>query len=332
MAHRVTLIEGDGIGPEIIAATVEIIDALNLNIVWDKQLAGAQAIREFGTAVPEHTLNSIRHNRVALKGPTTTPIGEGHKSANVILRQKLDLFASVRPVRSILGVPTRYEDVDLVIFRENTEGLYGGHELEIAPGCVISLKVSTEKACLRIAQEAFSYAEKMGRKKVSVAHKANILKKGDGLMLQCTQSVAKNFPQIAYEEVIIDALCMRLVSNPDQFDVLLMENLYGDIISDLCAGLVGGLGLVPGANLGQGVGVFEAVHGSAPDIAGKGIANPTAMIQSAIMMLKFLNLGKGAKALKKSLLNVFAQEKVRTPDLGGRASTQEFTNAIIAAL
>jgi len=330
MPHVVTLIAGDGIGEEITRACVQVIEAVGIKIDWDVQSAGLKAINSLGSALPEATIESIRRNKVALKGPTTTPVGTGHKSANVLIRQSLDLYACVRPVKSIPGVKTHYENVDIVIVRENTEGLYSGQEVEITPGTVVSLKVVTQKASENIAKAAFELARKLGRKQVTVVHKANILKKGDGLFLSTALQVAKVYPNIEVNDVIIDALCMKLVTNPSSFDVLLLENLYGDIVSDLCAGLVGGLGVVPGANLGDQIAVFEAIHGSAPDIAGKNVANPTAMLKSAVMMLDFLGEKKAALKITNAIDQVLKKSKVRTADLGGKATTAEFTNEIIA--
>jgi isocitrate dehydrogenase (NAD+) len=332
MAHQITLIPGDGIGPEVADATCEMIAATGVEIQWDRQLAGICAVDAGGKPLPDATIASLQRTAVALKGPTTTPVGTGHTSVNVGMRRALDLYASVRPVRSIKGVTTRFDKVDLVIFRENTEGLYAGLEQTITPGVVISMKVVTEKATRRIAEAAFEFAKKNQRKKVTVVHKANILKLGDGMFIKICAEVAKNYPSIAYEEVIVDALCMRMVSDPQKFDILLMENLYGDIISDLCAGLVGGLGVVGGANLGAKCAIFEAVHGSAPDIAGKGIANPTALVKSAVMMLEHLGEQKAADKLNLGLDQVLEEAQVKTGDLGGKATTAEFTQAVIKAI
>ena len=285
-----------------------------------------------GSNLPRETIESVLRSGVALKGPTGTPIGTGPASANVGLRKSLDLYASLRPVKSVPSVETRYRGVDLVVVRENTEDLYAGLEHIVVPGVVESLKIITDKASTRIAKFAFEYARKMKRKKVSAVHKANIMKLSDGLFLDCCRRVARDYPDVAYEEVIVDNLCMQLVKNPEKFDVLVMENLYGDIVSDLCAGLVGGLGLVPGANLGERTAVFEAVHGTAPDIAGKGLANPTALLMSAVMMLHWMELTEQATRVEKALHSVFAGRKVRTGDLGGSATTREFTDAVISAL
>jgi isocitrate dehydrogenase (NAD+) len=332
MARQITLIPGDGIGPEVAQATIDMVAATGLAIDWDTQQAGVVAVEACGKALPDATLASIERTGLALKGPTTTPIGTGHVSANVGMRRALSLYASVRPVRSLPGIKTRYENVDLVIFRENTEGLYAGLEQTITPGVVVSMKVVTEAATRRIATAAFEFAQKNGRKKVTIVHKANILKLGDGLFLKICKEVGQGYPGIQTEECIVDALCMRMVSNPCQFDVLLMENLYGDIISDLCAGLVGGLGVVGGANLGSRCAIFEAVHGAAPDIAGKGIANPTALTKSAVMMLEHMGELKAAEKLNKGLDQVLAKGEVRTGDLGGKATTRQFTEAVIAAI
>src|SRR5215203_3042947 len=278
--HTVTLIPGDGIGPEIIAATVRIIEASGVDIVWETQIIGAYALEKFGTTIPDATIESIKRNKVALKGPLTTPVGKGFTSVNVGLRKALDLYANVRPIRALPNIPSRNPELDLVIVRENTEDLYAGLEHIVVPGVVESIKIITEKASTRIARYAFEYAKANGRKKVTAVHKANIMKLSDGLFLECFYNVAKDHPDIEADDKIIDNCCMQLVMRPEQFDVLVMENLYGDIVSDLCAGLIGGLGLAPGANIGEQGAVFEAVHGSAPDIAGQGIANPTAILMS----------------------------------------------------
>ena len=332
MVHRITLIPGDGIGPEVAEATQVVLKEAGVKIRWDIQHAGLGAFEQVGESVPQKTIDSIQDNGVAIKGPTTTPVGRGHRSANVQLRLALKLFACIRPIRSVPGIQTRYDNVDLVLFRENTEGLYVGHEIEPMEGCVVSMKVSTRRACSRITRSAFEYAEKFDRKKITLAHKANILKQGDGLFLDCASEIAKEHPKIKYEDAIIDAMCMRLVMNPEQFDMILSENLYGDIISDLCAGLVGGLGLAPGINLGTKAAVFEAVHGSAPDIAGKGLANPTALLKSAVLMLEHIDEQGAADRISNAISKVYASTPVRTGDLGGVATTKEFTNAVIAAL
>src|SRR5687768_13438780 len=332
MKHTITLIPGDGIGPEIIAATVRILEATGVDIAWETHILGAQAHEKFGTTLPESTIESIKKNKVALKGPQMTPVGKGFTSVNVGLRKALDLYANVRPVKNLPNIPSRYTDVDLVIVRENTEGLYSGLEHTVVPGVVESLKIITEKASTRICRYAFEYARSNGRKKVTCVHKANIMKLSDGLFLECFEKVAKDYPEIEADNKIVDNCCMQLVIKPEQFDVLVLENLYGDIVSDLCAGLIGGLGLAPGANIGEQGAVFEAVHGSAPDIAGQGIANPTAILMSAIIMLKHLGEMDAAGRIEKAMLDVFAEGKVLTRDLGGTAKTNEFATAIVEKL
>jgi isocitrate dehydrogenase (NAD+) len=330
--RKVSLIPGDGIGPEVMLATVRVLEALGAPLDFEHCDAGSEVISKYGTNLPRETLDSVLRNGVALKGPTGTQVGAGLPSANVALRKGLDLYAALRPVRSVPNVKTRYEDVDLVVVRENTESLYTGLEHIVVPGVVESLKIISEKASSRIARFAFDYARKNGRKKVTAVHKANIMKLSDGLFLDCCRRVAREFPEVTYEEVIVDNMCMQLVRNPERYDVLLMENLYGDIISDLCAGLVGGLGVVPGGNIGERIAVFEAVHGTAPDIAGKNLANPTALMMSAVMMLNWLGLLEASRRFDKALLRVYAEGKVRTGDLGGSATTKEFTDAVIAGL
>jgi isocitrate dehydrogenase (NAD+) len=325
--YRVTLIEGDGIGPEICAEMKKVVAAAGVSIRFDEAYAGQKAVEKFNDTLPDQTLALIKKNRVAIKGPLTTPIAKGFGSINVLLRKKLELYANVRPVRSFPGV-SPYSDVDLVIMRENTEDLYSGIEHEIAPGVVESIKVITREASTRIAQYAFDYSRRHKRKKVTSIHKANIMKLSDGLFLQCAQQVAKRFPGIAYAEMIVDNACMQLVTKPSQFDVLLLENLYGDIVSDLCAGLVGGLGLVPGGNIGKKYAVFESVHGSAPDIAGKGIANPVAIILTLAMMLEHLGETKASRAVQAAVRKVLQGKRVRTPDLGGRNTTEQMGAAI----
>ena len=332
MKHTITLIPGDGIGPEIIAATVRIIEATGVEIEWETHILGAQAQEKFGTTLPESTIESIKRNKVALKGPQMTPIGKGFTSVNVGLRKALDLYANVRPIKALPNIPCRYPDLDLVVMRENTEDLYAGLEHVVVPGVVESLKIITEKASTRIAQYGFEYAKANGRKKVTAVHKANIMKLSDGLFLECFYNVAKNFPDIESDDKIIDNCCMQLVMRPEQFDVLVMENLYGDIVSDLCAGLIGGLGLAPGANIGEQGAVFEAVHGSAPDIAGQGIANPTAILMSGIIMLRHIGEPDAADRVEKAMLEVFADGKTLTRDLGGTAKTNEFARAIVEKL
>ena len=332
MRHAVTLIAGDGIGPEVTAAAVRVVDATGVAIDWQAAEMGAEAAARHGTPLPEATLESVRRNGVALKGPTTTPVASGHASANVALRKALDLYANLRPVRSQPGVKTRYEGVDLVVVRENTEDLYSGIEHVVVPGVVETLKIITERASSRIAEFAFAHAEREGRRRVTAVHKANIMKLSDGLFLDCCRRAAGKHPGIGYDEVIVDACCMQLVRDPGRFDVLLLENLYGDIVSDLCAGLVGGLGVVPGANLGDRCAVFEAVHGSAPDIAGKGIANPTACLRSSTLMLRHLGEPEAAGRIDRAIDRVLGAEGVRTPDLGGTATTTQYADALIAAL
>ncbi len=331
MTHRITLIPGDGIGPEVSAAVLRIIDAAGVSIEWEKFIVGGHAQDLSGSSLPDEVIDSVRRNRIALKGPVATPIGSGFESVNVRLRKILDLYANLRPVRNLPGVESRFGDVDLIIVRENTEGLYSGLEHEVVPGVVESLKIVTERASTRIATFAFEFAKKFGRKKVTAVHKANIMKKSDGLFLQCFRKVAVNYPTIEHDEKIVDNTCMQLVMNPYQFDVLLMENLYGDIVSDLAAGLVGGLGVVPSGNLGEKAALFEAVHGTAPDIAGKNMANPTALLLSAIMMLRHIAETAAADRIETALNSVLRKREKVTRDLGGTASTNEFTGAIIDA-
>src|SRR6476661_8168153 len=331
--RTITLLPGDGIGPEVTSATVRVLEAAGAKFDWDNHLAGAEAVALGGKPLPDAVLDSIRRTKVALKGPVTTPVGKGFKSVNVQLRQELELYAAVRPVRSMPNVKTRYENVDMVIVRENTEGLYSGIENEVVPGVVTSLKVASEAACTRIARYAFRYATKRHRKKITVFHKANIMKMSDGLFLACARRIWEDeYPNIEYEELIIDAGCMKLVQDPSKFDVLLMENLYGDLVSDLCAGLVGGLGVVPGSNIGDDAAVFEAVHGSAPDLAGKGVANPLALIMSGAMMLNHIHEEALASKIKTAYDAVLAEGQTLTRDLGGSANTNEFADAIIAKM
>ena len=332
MKHIITLIPGDGIGPEVSSAVVRIIEASGVDVQWETHYAGAQALEKFGDTLPGELLESILRNKVALKGPITTPVGKGFTSVNVGLRKTLDLYANLRPVRALPNVPSRYPELDLVVVRENTEDLYSGIEHVVVPGVVESIKIITEKASTRIARFAFDYARREGRKKVTAIHKANIMKLSDGLFLDCFRNVAKDYPEIEADDKIVDNACMQLVMRPEQFDIMLLENLYGDIVSDLCAGLIGGLGLVPGANIGERGAVFEAVHGSAPDIAGQGIANPTALLQSGILMLRHLGERDAAQKIESSMLKVFADGKVRTRDIGGEAHTDEFASAIIAGM
>jgi isocitrate dehydrogenase (NAD+) len=332
MATRVTLIPGDGIGPEITDAAARVIDASGADIDWEIQEAGMKVFARDNKAVPDALLESIRRNKIAFKGPLTTFVGKGFSSANVTLRKELDLYANLRPVRNLAGIASRYENVDLVIVRENTEDLYAGIEHVVVPGVTASIKIITSLASERIARFAFDYARKRNRRKVTAVHKANIMKLTDGLFLESARKVAAEYPDIEFEDQIVDALCMKLVMDPHRFDVLLLSNLYGDIVSDLAAGLVGGLGVVPGANYGDEYAVFEAVHGSAPDIAGKGIANPLAILFSGIMMLRWIGRDDIADRIKYAAFAVLQEGKVRTPDLGGSASTEQFADAIISAL
>src|SRR5256885_13782479 len=329
MAHRITLIPGDGIGPEITSAVTRIIKAAGVQIEWEEHLAGQAALDKYGKTLPDELLESIKQNKVGLKGPITTPVGKGFTSVNVGLRKALDLYANLRPIRALPNIPCRNPDLNLVVGRENTESLYSGLEHEIIPGVVESLKIITEKASTRIARFAFAYARSEKRKKITCTHKANIMKMSDGLFLKCFRNVAKEYPDIESDDKIIDNASMQLVMRPEQFDVLLCENLYGDIVSDLCAGLIGGLGLVPGANIGEKGAVFEAVHGSAPDIAGKGVANPTALLQSAILMLHHIEEREAADKIEKAMLKVFEEGEVRTRDIGGTPTTHEIAGAII---
>lgn len=329
MKHTITLIPGDGIGPEIVAATVRVIKATGVDIEWESQIAGAHAQEKLGSTLPAALIESIKKNRVALKGPLTTPIGKGFTSVNVGLRKELDLYANVRPVKALPNVECRNPELDLVVVRENTEDLYSGLEHIVIPGVVESIKIITEKASTRIARYAFEFARDNNRKKVTAMHKANIMKLSDGLFLDCFYNMAKEFPDIEADDKIIDNACMQLVMRPEQFDVMVLENLYGDIVSDLCAGLIGGLGLAPGANIGEAGAVFEAVHGSAPDIAGQGIANPTAIMMSSLTMLRHIGERDVADRFENALMEVFKDGKIRTRDLGGTASTADFANAII---
>ncbi|MFN2415824.1 MAG: isocitrate dehydrogenase (NAD(+)) [Pyrinomonadaceae bacterium] len=332
MAHTITLIPGDGIGPEVSAAVVRVIEATGVEIKWETHYAGAQALEKFGSTLPDDLLESIKRNKVALKGPITTPVGKGFTSVNVGLRKTLDLYANVRPVRALPNVPCRYPELDLVVVRENTEDLYSGIEHVVVPGVVESIKIITEKASTRIARYAFEFARREGRRKVTAVHKANIMKLSDGLFLDCFRKVAEEYPEVEADDKIVDNACMQLVMRPEQFDIMLLENLYGDIVSDLCAGLIGGLGLVPGANIGELGAVFEAVHGSAPDIAGQGIANPTALLQSGILMLRHLGEREAADRVERAMLQVYTDGQVRTRDVGGTAHTDEFATAVIRAM
>jgi isocitrate dehydrogenase (NAD+) len=326
--HVVTLLPGDGIGPEVVEASVAVLEATGVALEWQRCSIGAGAVAEHGSTLPDVVLESVRRNGVALKGPTTTPVAGGHVSVNVGLRRALDLYANLRPIRNIPGVNSRYEGVDLFVVRENTEDLYAGIEHVIVPGVVESLKVITADASTRIARFAFAFARRRGRKRISAIHKANIMKLSDGLFLECCRNVAREYPEIVYDEVIVDSACMQLVMEPTRFDILLAENLYGDILSDLCAGLVGGLGFAPGANFGDGAAIFETVHGSAPDIAGKGIANPIASMLSGVMMLRHLGETHAADRLRQAIMNHLAKGGVRTPDMGGTATTAEVSDAV----
>jgi isocitrate dehydrogenase (NAD+) len=335
--HHIVMIPGDGIGPEVMSATCRVLAAFKAPLTWEEHLAGQTALDATGEVLPATTLDAIERHGVALKGPCTTPVGEGFASVNVQLRKRLNLYAAVRPVRSLSGVTTRFDNVDLIIIRENTEGLYSGVENQITEDAVMSMKVATESACMRIARWGFRFATQRRRKKITVFHKANIMKMSDGLFLKCARRVHQHdYPNIEYQELIIDAGCMKLVQDPSQFDVLLLENLYGDVVSDLCAGLVGGLGVVPGANIGDHGAVFEAVHGSAPDIAGKGIANPVALLMSAVMMLNYLADEREDPRCKtiadkmKSAYNQALADNVKTRDLGGNLNTEQFADALIA--
>jgi isocitrate dehydrogenase (NAD+) len=330
MAYKVTLIPGDGIGPEVTNAAVRIVDASGVKIEWEPFSAGAEAFAKYGEYIPKELTQSIERTGLGLKGPVTTPIGGGFSSVNVALRRQFELFANFRPIRNLPSLPTRYPSVDLAICRENTEGLYSGIEHEVVPGVVESLKIVTEKASTRIARFAFEYARREKRKKIHAIHKANIMKLSDGLFLRCCREVAKEYPEITYGEHIIDSTCMQLVMNPYQYDVLVMENLYGDIISDLCAAFVGGLGLVPGANIGLKCAIFEAVHGSAPDIAGKDLANPTAVLQSAVLMLRHIGEVEAADRIYTALEKTYKEKVHLTRDVGGTAGTSEFADTVIA--
>jgi isocitrate dehydrogenase (NAD+) len=332
MAHTITLIPGDGIGPEVTRAVVRIIGAAGVRIDWDVQDAGQTAVDRHGDPLPASLLDSVRRNKVALKGPVTTPVGRGFTSVNVGLRKTLDLFANLRPVFNMPGVPARFGNLDLILVRENTEDLYSGLEQEIVPGVMVSMKVITRVASMRIARFAFEYARRNGRHRVTGVHKANIMKMGDGLFISCAKEVAREYPEITYDERIVDAACMHLVLRPESFDVLLMPNLYGDIVSDLCAGLVGGLGMVGSANLGTEMALFEAVHGTAPDIAGQDLANPTALLLSALMMLQHIGEDEAAGRIRHALTTAIAEPATRTRDLGGTATTTSFADAICAVL
>lgn len=328
----ITLIPGDGIGPEVTEATVRVLAAAGANFEWDRQVAGIEAMEKHGVPLPEELLDSIRRTKVALKGPVTTPVGKGFRSVNVQLRQALTLYANVRPARTLPGVRSRYDNVDLLIFRENTEGLYKGIEHTVIPGVVESIRIITAEASERIARFAFEWAGREGRKRLTAVHKANIMKLSDGLFLESFRKVSADYPDLEADDRIIDALCMHLVKAPEQFDVLVLPNLYGDIVSDLCAGLVGGLGVTPGANIGLESAVFEAVHGSAPDIAGQNMANPLALIRSAVMMLRHLERPELVDRVRGGLWDTIVNKKVVTRDLGGTASTTEFTDEVVRSI
>ena len=332
MSHQVVSIPGDGIGTEVTAAARRVLDASGVTIDWETREAGGDVIGRYGTPLPQDTVGAVKRAGVALKGPITTPIGSGFRSVNVQLRQDLDLYANFRPARSLPGVPSRFENVDLIVIRENTEGLYSGLEHIVVPGVVESLRIVTETGSERIIRFAFRIARELGRKKVTAVHKANILKLSDGLFLSVARRVAREFGEIEYEETIVDATAMRLVQDPSRFDVLVMENLFGDILSDLTSGLIGGLGIAPSANLGEKTAMFEAVHGSAPDIAGQGVANPTALILAGAMMLRHLGEDEAADRVESAVRDTISGGKTMTRDLGGSASTDEYTGALIAAL
>jgi isocitrate dehydrogenase (NAD+) len=332
MAHKITLIPGDGIGPEVTQATVRILEATGIKFEWEQFAAGAEAFEKYHEYIPKELTESIERTRVGLKGPVTTPIGGGFASINVQLRKQFELYANFRPIKNLPHIPTRYPGVDLIIVRENTESLYSGIEHEVVPGVVESLKIITEKASTRIAKFAFEYARKSKRKKIHAIHKANIMKLSDGLFLRCSRNVSKDYPEITYGEHIVDNTCMQLVMNPYQYDILVMENLYGDIISDLCSAFVGGLGFVPGANFGDQCAIFEAVHGSAPDIAGKDIANPTAVLRSALLMLDHLGEHEASARITTALEEVYRTKEKLTRDVGGSSGTSKFADSVIEAM
>ncbi|WP_353092610.1 isocitrate/isopropylmalate dehydrogenase family protein [Tissierella praeacuta] len=329
MGHNITLIHGDGIGPEVISSAIKVIEATGIDINWDIVEAGENAIKSHGIPLPDYVINSIENNKVALKGPVTTPVGKGFRSINVGLRQGLNLFANIRPIKSYEGVDSLHKDVDFIIVRENTEDLYAGIEHRIGEDAAESIKIITRKASERICRYAFELAKKEGRKKVTLAHKANIMKLSDGLFLECGRKISEEYKDIEFEDIIIDAMCMKLVQFPQDYDIIVAPNLYGDILSDLSAGLIGGLGLAPGANIGEEIAVFEPVHGSAPDIAGKNIANPTSAILSGIMMIKHIGELETANKIEKALIDTLKDENCRTIDLGGSLGTKEFTEEII---
>lgn len=330
--YNLTLIPGDGIGPEVVSAAQRLINAAGVDINWDVLEAGGGCIEKYGTPLPQGVIDSIRRNGVALKGPVATPAGEGFRSVNVALRKELDLFSNLRPVKTYKGIKSKYENIDLVIVRENTEDLYAGVEHMVGEEAAESIKIFTKKGCERIIRFAFEYAEREGRKKVTAVHKANIMKCTDGMFLGMARRIASEYQGIQFEEMIIDAMCMRLVQAPENYDLLVLPNLYGDIVSDLCAGLVGGLGVVPGANIGERLAVFEPVHGSAPDIAGKNLANPTAMMLSGVHMLRYLGENDAADRIEKAVIKVIGEGRTVTRDLGGTAGTLEYTEQVITAL
>jgi isocitrate dehydrogenase (NAD+) len=332
MAYTITLIPGDGIGPEVTRAAQEIVAHVGVKVEWERYDAGAEVEERTGSACPDELIQSIQRNRVALKGPVTTPISRGFKSVNVTLRRALDLYACVRPVRTIPGVPSRYEGIDLVIVRENTEGIYSGIEHMVVPGVAESLKIVTEKACQRISEFAFRHARALKRKRVTVVHKANLLRLTDGMFLDVARRAALRFPEFEVQEMIVDACAMQLVRDPARFDVLVMDNLYGDILAELAAGLVGGTGVVPGANIGDECAVFEAVHGSAPDLAGRGVANPTALILSASLMLHAIGEREAARRIERAVERVYAETQVRTAEHGGTSSTMHFAETVMTML
>src|SRR5579871_4198910 len=332
MIHKITLLPGDGIGPEVANAATQIVEATGVSVEWEIFAAPLKDGKRVGEFPREQAVESVRRNHVALKGPMATAVAQGPPSINVALRKELDLYANLRPVRNVAGVSSRWTGVDLVIVRENTEDLYAGLEHEVVPGVVESLKIITERASTRIARFAFEYARRNGRKKIHAIHKANIMKLSDGLFLRSIRAVAEQYPEVEYKELIVDNACMQIVLNPQQFDVLLLPNLYGDVMSDLAAGLVGGLGVVPSGNIGDDAAMFEAVHGTAPDIAGKGLANPTALLLSAILMLDHLGERSAARRIEAALERVYRDGKHLTRDVGGSAGTEEFTDAVIGAL
>lgn len=332
MMHKVTLVPGDGIGPEVAQAVQKVIAASGVEIDWEEVNAGAGVMDEYGTPLPEIVLDSIRKNKVALKGPITTPVGSGFRSVNVAIRKQLDLYVNLRPAKTFKGAPTKFENIDLVIFRENTEGLYSGVEHMVGEEAAESIKIITKKASARIVRAAFEYAQREGRKRVTAVHKANIMKLSDGLFLDTAREVAEDYPDIEFDDRIVDNMCMQLVQHPQEYDVLVLPNFYGDIVSDLSAGLIGGLGLTPGANIGDELAVFEAVHGSAPDIAGQNKANPMALLLSAVLMLRHLEEKEAADSIEAAIAAVLLEAEVLTADLGGQASTTEITEAIIEKL